>query len=500
MEACSVERIMETRGVNSELLISGESVIGTERPFIVISEEMAPKSKGEWSIGIRIGVFIGILLFGLIGYLECERRFGGVFTDRYAVFCGVLTGICTVLWSSGIIPMEITSIMVIFVVIISGVLSVGGWMGSISSVIGISFSKVSMLIIGSCFLSTYFQENGGGSLLAPWLLGGSGKPEYILRSMLCSLGLSSIMSNITAPIIIISVIRSTVEESYEEALGPIIMGVALGSNLGGMLLPISSPQSMLGSMYMGAGWGEWMFFSVPTTFACGILVYLMIYLFFPEKEIRYNTYQIRNISKKRKWKLIIAIGVSVGCWSVPDAYSLYSVVYMVPVVFFLFTKGISKSFNRKTAEILSIYIAGKALGLAIERTGVLREMANILISDNKGHTLLFAIILLSFIMLISSCLVCHTVSAAILLPMFQVIGGTLKKEKLIIGVCALACSCGMALPSSGFPNILSSGYTNKNNQLVLNKSQFILLGTISTIGTWLVIVSVSVTAMLIMGY
>ncbi|KAI5185290.1 phosphate transporter [Nematocida homosporus] len=445
-----------------------------------------------------------IVLAGLSVYLGGRYWFSGLGAAEKALGCGVIAGVVTLLWSLRVVPLYATSLGVLPVVVVSGMLSpeqsVFWGMGESLVCLGrICVSKVVVLLLGSCLLSTYFQANGGSALVVPYLLGGHSRMGALLRCMGLSLVLSSVMSNVTAPIIITSILQSAVDNGCGDVPAGIIMSIALGSNIGGMLLPISSPQSVLGFAAMNIGWMEWLGFSVPCVLGAFVFVFALIFFFFPFKAMPMALIGA-DLSRSSRIKLVLVSLGSVLCWSLSSSLPFPLLVAALPALGLSFAPGASRVLNHRTLEILSIAIAGTALGEGIEKTGLLNQASQALIASNKSRSLLFAVVVLSLFMLLVSCLVCHTVSAVVLLPIFQNIGHLLHRERLILGVTALACSGGMALPTSGFPNILASSFIAASGRRVLSTYQFIVFGSIGTLFCWLIIVTVGVSAMILMGF
>lgn len=464
-----------------------------EQPAAAATKESRVAIKGRTVIssGIMLGLSVGV-------YVAGRLLFADIFQDEKALLCAAITVGATLFWSSGVVPLEVTSLVLLPVIVASGVLSEERGLGNLQQSLGavgqICLSKVSLLLLGSCLLSVYFQNSGGAKLVLPYLLGEGSRAATLAKAMGLSLGLSSVMSNVTAPIIIVSVLQS----SATPPSPAMVMGVALAANVGGMLLPISSPQSVLGSSRMEIGWLAWLTFSVPTVLVCLVLLYALVLFVLPYSpaEEQPLTPEVSVGARDKKVYLVVVSAAAVACWALAGAVpSFGSYFCAVPILALSCTPGASRVLNRRTLEILAIAISGTALGKGIEVTKMLEDLISRTISYNQAHSVLLTVATSSLLMLVVSCLVCHTLSAVILLPILQKIGAVLHREKLILGVATLACSCGMALPTSGFPNILASSVTNRQKQRIISTGMFMLLGTLATLLCWTVIISVSLFAM-----
>ncbi|KAI5165148.1 phosphate transporter [Nematocida sp. AWRm78] len=455
----------------------------------------AIKGKRENTIKAILGVILVIV--GITIYFMLTNVYTSVFPSKSAAVCCIISFLASAFWSLHILPLEITSVALIPIVIISNIMvpdktGVQGWLSGFVIVTKILVSPVVLLLMGSCLLSVYFQCNGGEKMVLPYLIDGGNIYSSLFRSMFLSIILSSIMSNITAPIIIISILQSRPRPPSPA----IIMGVAMGSNIGGMVLPISSPQSILGSGIIGVSWSRWMWVSLPTVAVCFLFVFSLIIAYFPKQPQSENNIVIVG-EPQNSSLLIIVTTLCIICWSLPSIYSGLKWIYALPVCALLITKSARKVFNRKTLEIISIAVAGTAIGRGIKTTKMLESMISGLIISSKERSLLFLLISLSFVMLCLSCIVCHTVSAVVLLPIYEKIGMFVGRPKLIVAISALACSCGMAFPASGFPNILASSFKSSNGKRLVSSKDFILIGTISTIVCWISILTVSLFFMVI---
>lgn len=439
-----------------------------------------------------------LLILGVSAYILLRSKYTKVFSSSSASLCCVISCLATIFWSFHILPLDITSLLLIPILVLSNTMTPvesTGIQGTFQGLLIISkilVSPVILLLMGSCLLSTYFQNNNGSEMLLPHLMSNGNIDSNLFRTMFLALVLSSVMSNITAPIIITSILQNTLKAPHPA----IIMGIAMASNIGGMVLPISSPQSILGSNIMNISWVKWLWVSIPTSAVCFLFVYTLILCYFPKGEQKPNEAFLVNQQSSHK-HLVIATLSCIICWAVPSIFPKLQWIYALPVCALLLAKNSRRVWNRKTLEIVSIAVAGTAIGKSIERTKMLEGMIAGFIIDSKERSFLFLIVSSSFIMLIISCIVCHTVSAVVLLPIFEKIGMYVGRPRLIIGICSLVCSCGMAFPSSGFPNILSSSFKSESGKRLIDSRSFITIGAISTLACYVFILTVSLFFMVL---
>ncbi|OAG31744.1 phosphate transporter [Nematocida displodere] len=501
----SVSAVLGTESFSSEI----------QSKNFVFPVQVPKKEKEIDGKSLLLAAFI--LGCGVCAYAGGHVLVGPIFRSDKALLCAVISLMATLLWAFHLLPLEVTSLGLIPVIVFSGILApempgLSVVVFSCGKMLGLCVSRVAMLLMGSCLLSAYFEAHGGGKMILPYLVGKGDDSSVLFKTMFFSVVLSSLMSNVAAPIIILSVMQTASFVPHPAT----VIGIAMGANLGGMLLPISSPQSVLGSSYMGAGWLEWLAFSVPTVLVCFLAGYVAIHLILlPNQSFGWGLLSSEDSPEDSaapreasetapggavEWKIVLATVVSVVCWAVSSSSKNSRFFCAVPILLLSLSKGSSRVFNRKTLEILSIAIAGTALGEGIATTGVLEDAIQSAIAYTDNHSLAFMVVVLSFLMLGISCLVCHTVSAVVLLPIFQKVGAALNREQLILATASLACSCGMALPTSGFPNIIASSYKGPDNRRIISTRTFVALGSLFTVFSWGVILTLGVFVMGLIGY
>ena len=101
----------------------------------------------------------------------------------------------------------------------------------------------------------------------------------MLAIMWLGLGLSALLSNVTAPLLLVEVLKPLLRDMptdsrYSRAL---LLGLAFSCNVGGMMTPISSPQNVasLQALRQRGGnitWGEWHLESLYCSYCYTIIV------------------------------------------------------------------------------------------------------------------------------------------------------------------------------------------------------------------------------------
>jgi phosphate transporter len=443
-----------------------------------------------------------------------------LFSKRESFDCALLLTVATFFWVFNLARPELTALLILPAIVLTGVLlsaeeNIFTALDASMYISKILYSDVVLLLVGSCLLSQFFKENGGNEVIISLLRTKSSPSRMLLRTMLLSLGLSSLMSNVTAPIIIISAFGAL----REEASAALVLGVAMASNVGGMLFPISSPQSILGLEFSGLSWLQWISISLPISLAALALIYLLIVSVTPpartilEEEASSGEHtDIHDVVAKSPYphssaatlKLATVTAVSVLCWASSPSFSKSLrypwIINTVPIALVLLaSNSLLGALNWKTGEILAVAIGGLALGKSVYVSGLLKELSDKFIAWKGASSLFSLLVLSSGVMLVLSSLVCHTVSAIVLLPIFRSIGDEIGKSQLLVMVGTLTCSCGMAFPMSGFPNIVSSSLRNKEGRKVVGSGTFSLVGIASSLLCWALILTLGLSIILITG-
>ena len=138
-------------------------------------------------------------------------------------------------------------------------------------------------------------------------------------------------------------------------------------------------------------------------------------------------------------------------------------------------------------------MGGIALGSAVQSSGLLSTIGTALQKRIENFGQLSILAIFGIIMLVFGTFVSHTVAAIIIVPLVQEVGSKLPSNKaapiLIFGCCLLA-SCGMALPSSGFPNITAFGKLDDRGKNYLTVNHFLTRGIPSTFIGYVVIITI----------
>lgn len=108
-------------------------------------------------------------------------------------------------------------------------------------------------------------------------------------------------------------------------------------------------------------------------------------------------------------------------------------------------------------------MGGSALGKAVEASGLLDAMDNVIRDIVDGLSLGTVVVVLSAIVLVVSTFISHTIASILLCKIAAEVGEKLPvpHRNLLVFLTGLLCSTGMGMPVSGFPNQTAYAFVTK---------------------------------------
>lgn len=296
------------------------------------------------------------------------------------------------------------------------------------------------------------------------------------------------ISNVTAPVLVVSVIHTTLLDLPRDSrfVKALLICIAFACNIGGMLAPVSSPQNAvsleaLEEEGLTIPFAQWMGVAVP--FGCIGLVACWKYLMWQldPTDVR----KIPNISRARalefKEYFVMGVGV-VACllWSTlsltASALGNLGVIGLLVAVV-LFGTGIltKKDLAHFPWHLLFLIAGGNVLGLAVHSSGLLHIVSDAftpLLTGSLWWVNFKVLMLVTFV----TTFVSHTVAAIILMPLITTLGEHHGSPQLVVMSAALACSGSMSLPMTSFPNVNSLLAEDAHGRPFLTVMDFIRVG------------------------
>lgn len=403
--------------------------------------------------------FFLFLIFLLLGLLISRLPFPEM-GEPARITLGILS-VAVFLWVTEIVPLYITSFVILFLEVLFLTKFVGG---DFKIFLFPFFDSVIVLFLGGLVLAYTLKKFA----LDEWFLflilkrvGNS--PSRILFGLMLVTGfLSMWMSNTAATALVIGLVLVLINQI--PATDPLVKALALGipfaANIGGIATPIGTPPNALAigilrEKGISISFYQWLLFGLPITIILFFFIYFILRFYFPSKlsKIQLTEYKLEGFSQEQK--IILGVfGLTLFLWLTTQFHKIpSSIISLLPLIIFGFLGFLEEEDLGKIGwDTLILMGGGLSLSLAIERSGLsgwfVQKIGPFLSSNFllvMGFTYL-TIILTSF--------VSNTSAAAILLP----IAATLRAKPLgITLVVALASSIAMVLPTSTAPNAIAYG-------------------------------------------
>lgn len=384
------------------------------------------------------------------------------------------------------------------------------------------FSKVIMMLLGGFSIAAAATKYGLARQVASRMLrmAGESHGRLIAIVMLLALLLSSLVSNVAAPVLCFSLLAPLLRAlPTESPLGKqLVLAVAVASNIGGMTSPISSPQNMVTMQEIykftqeEISWLSWFVISIPTCLTsiavCWAVLYYGMRASTKSKAAAVNPAIFYSSATPMHWGLkeiaiILATVLAIAGWMGGKVVDRYlgdcGVVAVIPMVIMFGFNILSKDdFNSFPWNVVMLAMGGSALGAAVRSSGLLKHIADILARDYlpKGSPYL-QYALVSVFITIATCFVSHTVGAIIFSPVAGAIGQTigLDATRQLMLATGLCCSAGMLMPVSSFPNIAACAQEDGAGRRIVSSSLFMKMGGICTIILGVIVITVSYAMM-----
>lgn len=468
--------------------------------FTKITKFMIPRLFFTWK-ALKIAiifVFTTILLAVPTFHDEAQHR------------CMALVECVALLWATEAIPLHITAFLVPLLVVLFRVQkdSNGHVLKAVDAsktILATMWSSTIMILLAGFTLGEVLAKYNIARVVASWILAAAGvKPRNLLLvSMIVVFFMSMWISNVAAPVLTYSLLSPLLDplEASNDFGKALVMGIALAANIGGLASPISSPQNVISMTYLkpyGVGWGQFFAVALPVGILAMLLLWVLMCVTFKINRTKLERFvPIRtNFTLKQYYIIFVSVG-TILLWCVESkiegAFGASGEIAILPIVLF-FGTGLLETSDLKNFpwNIVILAMGGIALGSAVSSSGLLSTIARALQRriENDGA---FAILcIFGILMLVVGTFVSHTVAAIIVVPLVQEVGDKLDDPKaapLLVFGCALLSSCGMALPSSGFPNVTAISMTDKNGDRYLSVKTFITRGLPASLLSFLCVIT-----------
>lgn len=424
--------------------------------------------------------------------------------------CFALTVLAVILWAAVGIPLYTTSFVVLAVCVLGHVFTDDQGVPlnptKASEHVFSQLGSPTLLLVLSVYalaaaLSKYdIDRQVATAVLETW---GRRADLVLAKLMFLSIFVSSLVSNVAAPVLLNSVLKPTfdimdrnkVPRKYMQCL---LLGIMVASNVGGFISTIASPQSAVAvGLLEGSGQGLngflWLLVSGPI---CAVMACAFFAILVSQYQPGNFTLQTLQTSRVQyKWwhyGIIVTLATTTIIWLAPLFLKFFGTTGMeatIPLIV-LFSLGIltKGDFNSLPWDVVILVAGGTVLGSAVQSSRLLDLLSHRLSSMSGGGPWWTFGVLCTVVAILAS-FVSHTVSALILLPLFLEIGTELGQSSVFVLGGTIAASCAMATNVSSFPNISAAEVQD------ISKAPYLDAGHIGRIGSIMTLVALVILVM-----
>ncbi|NIO20411.1 MAG: DASS family sodium-coupled anion symporter [Candidatus Aenigmarchaeota archaeon] len=374
----------------------------------------------------------------------------------HQAFTAIVIFLITIyLWATEIIPLPVTAFFAMFLLALSGSVSLP------DSIYGLGSTVVFLIIIGF-FLAAGLTKSGLDKRIAYKILRNAHSENTVLIGMiLITAFLSMIISNTTTTLLMIPIALHIMHKvrMNNKAL---LLGIAFAANIGGAGLLIGTPPNIIGSESLGWGFYEWMIHALPYTLVMIFLLYVSFILYFKPKHEKIKKHLVKDLGpmKKEEKRAAFVIIFTLLLWILSPVHNLPAIVVGLIGGMLMFILVYDwKYFERVTHWGTIILIAGAvSLGRALEVTGAAKWIA----MNFLGLTGLTSPVFIAFsFVILAMCItqfIQNTATAAMFTPVLVGLSSGLGilPQALVVPVI-LAVSMTFLMPPGTAPNAIVHG-------------------------------------------
>ncbi len=375
------------------------------------------------------------------------------------------------LWITESLPITVTALLVPIVAVMTGVFDVREALSHFAH-------PIIFLFLGGFGLAAALHKYSLDELFAGYIMKRAGnRMIFSVISLFAATAIISMwISNTATTAIMLPValglisnlkIRNYATEVF------ILLGVAYSANIGGIGTVIGSPPNAITAANLGLSFSEWLAIGVP--FMLILLPIMVIVLYvklrpkFPDITAIYTIKTEDVFCNKKSYIVAVIFGFTIILWLLSKPISSWlgiekgfdSIIAVFAIVLLVLFRTMKWKEIENFADwgVLLLFGGGLALSGVLSETGASEYLAILVeshLSQYGPFLLLFAsVLLMIFLTEVAS----NTASAAILVPIFLVLGeqiGHFAPDVLALSV-GIAASCAFMLPVATPPNALVFG-------------------------------------------
>ncbi|KAH9948583.1 Sodium/sulfate symporter [Amylocystis lapponica] len=464
-------------------------------------------------MAVAVAVFIILLNVQTVDGIEANR-------------CLAILVFATILWASEAIPLFVTSIFVPLLLVCLRVIRSADGEERLSTpdatkyVFSVMFSPTIMLLIGGFTIASALSKTAIDRVLITRVLSLAGtRPSTVLLAFMGVACFASMwISNVAAPTLCFSLIQPILRTlPPKSSFAPcLILAIALAANIGGQSSPISSPQNLiaLAAMDEPLDWARWFAVALPVSAVSIFLIWLLLLVSYrpsrmPDGEGELEIKPIRatkeHFTLQQYWVSFVCL-VTIALWCVEhqiqDIVGDMGVIAIIPIVAFFSTGVLKKEdFEQFLWTVVFLAMGGIALGKGVTSSGLLEVMDDGIRDLIDGLSFYTVVLVLSFIVLVVSTFISHTIASVLLVPIAKEVGSGMpgNRANLLIFLTGLICSTGMGMPVSGFPNQTAANQVDEMGQLYLTNIDFLKNGVPASVIAAMVVATIGFLLMKAIG-
>jgi len=374
--------------------------------------------------------------------------------------------ITATLWITELIPLFVTSFMVILMQIVWLLPTINADRTAeeaLNKEIFLSpfFCNIILLFLGGFVLSAMLHKFSLDLRIARWILKKTGsKPSRVLLGiMLVSSILSMWMSNTATAAMMLAIVFPIISKipetsKFSKALA---LAIPFACNLGGLGTPIGSPPNAIAMSYLEKAGIEisfftWIVAAVPLMLVLLTFLWFLLLKLFPpgDLEIQFDHKESEKLNRRQYIIIAVFLITCLGWLTTRYHHMSTGVVSLFPIIVcFGFRLLDTNDFRGLSWDILFMLGGGLCLGVGLKSSG-LTEAIVAMIPTEGG----FVLIIFAILATVMTTFMSNTATANLIIPIAVSIGGDTSQLVLTI---AIMCSTAMALPVSTPPNAIAFG-------------------------------------------
>lgn len=415
-------------------------------------------------------VTIVVILLCVLTYIFTERNLS--VEERAAL---VVLIAASGFWTTEAIPLSATSILI---PLLQAVLGIQGFKEALAPF----FDPVNMLLLGGFLLAISVEKFDLDEFFAYEIVSKlkAGARVMVLIIMLTTGFLSMWISNTASTALMITMalkITNEIKDTKGNFAKIMVLGIAYSATAGGLSTLVGTTTCAMAAASLKEIVGieisfmGWMFYGLPISVIMIVIIWIVLFILFPTDvtEIPDLGYKRKALTRNQKKTLIIFV-VSIITWltaKLPDrvtqligwsGHGYSSSIVAAMIAFALFFVGLLDEQDIKKANWNTILMigGGLSLGKALEVSGLVIRISELLLSFAYGGSDLIVITLVTLFGLGISIVASNTASAGVFLPIAINLGLSTGVSPVILSVAVgISTSLDFMLPIGTPPNAIA---------------------------------------------